>query len=179
MLFSLHNFENRRSRFGLRSLIFLAVFLAAFGGAPASLAAQSTPGLASRLAKQYRATGAHFWRAENLLSAQTASREERDAVLAALLAALLPAVHPALWEYSHSVAAADAFLKLSGEHKIHNWMLDPVLYFGGLAHFTLRNYVRAAELFARLSPDYKRDVYINDRDLPNPDFSISTKPGIS
>jgi TolA-binding protein len=108
------------------------------------------------------------------LSSQN-TRAERDA----FLNAPLPATHPAHREYSQSAESADEFLKLADENNIRNWMLNPVLYFGGLAHFTLGNYARAAELFSRLAPDYVRDVYINDRDPINPELSTPTKPGIS
>jgi TolA-binding protein len=97
----------------------------------------------------------------------------------ALLAAPLPEANPAQREYSQCAAAADEFIKLTDADNIRNWMLDPVLYFGGLAHFTLGNYARAEEIFSRLSPDYKRDVYINDRDPINPQLSIPTRPGVS
>jgi hypothetical protein len=90
---SLFNFENCHPN--LRRLIFLVAF-AASGLAPSASAAQSTPGLESQLTSHYKAAGAHFWRGENLLSAQTSSRAERNA----LLVAPLPASHAAYREYS-------------------------------------------------------------------------------
>jgi TolA-binding protein len=163
------------SRLSARRLIFSVVFLFALISFAPPAAFGSTPTLGAQLSPLYEAVGAHFWRAEDLLSSQTATRTQRDA----LLGAPLPESHPAHREYSRCAAAADAFLKLADEHHVRNWMLDPVLYFGGLAHFTLGNYARAALLFARLSPDYKRAVYINDRDPINPELAIPTQPGIS
>jgi tetratricopeptide (TPR) repeat protein len=158
----------------LRLTIFLAACAVAYCFAPPS-ANGSTPALGAQLSSLYKVVGASFWRGENLLNAQTASRDERDA----LLVQPLPENNPAHREYSQCAHSADEFLKLADENKIWNWMLDPVLYFGGLAHFTLGNYARAQQLLSRLAPEYKRDIYINDRDPINPDLSIPTRPGVA
>jgi TolA-binding protein len=168
-----------RMAFALFPSLFLAAILCAFPKAPPAQAqtkpARSTPSLGGQLSSLYKKVGAHFWRGENLLSSQTSSRAERNA----LLAKPLPESNLAYREYSQCADSAEAFLKLADENKITNWMLDPVLYFGGLAHFTLGSYSRAGELLGRLSPEYRREVYINDRFAPDPEFSVPTQPGVS
>jgi len=151
-------------------LIFFAVF-ASFS----CFAKPSTPAFAAQLSAQYRIVGASFWRGENLLSAQIETLPDRNTLLASPIAA----DSIAGLEYSRAASGADLFLKLADENNITSWTRDEVIYFGALSHYTIGNYARAAELFALLSPDYKRNVYINDRDRPNPEYAVPTRPGIS
>lgn len=120
-------------------------------------APRQSVGPTTQLSLEYQSVGNHFWKAKNQLKKQTPT-------FRTLLAVPLAKNNPAYIEYSRVIISADAFLKIADENNIQTWMIDPVLYFGGLAHFTLGNYSQAAEMFARLSPDYKRNVYINDRD---------------
>lgn len=175
----IYRFKNRGQKWITRQRILFIVLFCCVLYSPYAQASSTSPTKSDSVVQQqlttlYRSVGASFWRGEKGLLARREAEPD-----SALLSSPLASDDPLREDYTRAAAAADQWLAFADQQHIQNWMNNPVIYLGSLAHYTLGNYARAAELFSRLAPDYRRYRYFNSRDLPDPDYAQPTLPGIS
>ena len=121
--------------------------------------------------------GQTFWDAENQLQ----QRGNKFALWNPAYQSPLAKSDALYQKYFYVDKAASEYFAIIDTENPQSWTVPPVLYLGGLAAFTIGDYANAEKRFTRLLknyPEYKRNLYINDRYAPDPDFAQPVKPAV-
>lgn len=140
--------------------------------------AQAASSAGVSLLQQYHELGQSFWNAEKQLQ----QRDDSFSLYKPIYLSPLSQNDVLYQKYFDVGETARVYIESIDQAKRHSWTVPPAVYLGGLAAFTIGDYTSAQKYFSRLLkefPNYKRDLYINDRYAPNPDFAQPVKPGVT
>jgi|GEM_PF-3408048 len=136
------------------------------------------PPATSTLYSQYHQIASTFWDAEHRLQQHVDPFSAEPSPYRSPLT-LTDLLYQKYFQVDQS---ADDYVAALDRQKRQSWTLPTVLYFGGIAAFTIGDYANAQKYFSRLLrdyPDYQRNTYINDHDAPDPDFAQPVKPAVT